>query len=72
MGNTFANMNKDDFSSILLPYPKDEIVDSYSKNVKFIFDLVLENSKENDFLTEHRDWLLPMLMNGKVTVSEAS
>ena len=67
MGNTFANMNKDDFSSILLPYPKNEIVDSFSEKVKFIFDLILQNSKENDLLTKKRDWLLPMLMNGQVT-----
>jgi len=71
MGNTFANMNKDDFSSILLPYPKDEIVDSFSKKVKSIFDLVLQNSKENDLLTKKRDWLLPMLMNGQIKISEA-
>lgn len=72
MGNTFANMNKDDFSSILLPYPKDEIVDSFSKKVKSIFDLVLQNSKENDLLNEQRDWLLPMLMNGQVKVNRAN
>lgn len=71
MGNTFANMNKDDFSSILLPYPKNEIVESFSERIKSIFDLVLQNSKENDLLTKQRDWLLPMLMNGQVTVSEA-
>lgn len=70
-GNTFANMNKDDFSSILLPYPKDEIVDSFSKKVKSMFDLVLQNSNENDLLKEQRDWLLPMLMNGKVKVNKA-
>ena len=70
MGNTFANMNKDDFSSILLPYPKNEIVDSFSEKVKFIFDLILQNSKENDLLTKKRDWLLPMLMNGQVTVNK--
>lgn len=72
MGNTFANMNKDDFSSILLPYPKDEIVDSFSKKVKSIFDLVLQNSNENDLLNEQRDWLLPMLMNGQVKVNRAN
>ena len=72
MGNTFANMNKDDFSSILLPYPKDEIVDSFSKKVKSIFDLVLQNSNENDLLNEQRDWLLPMLMNGQVKVNRTN
>ena len=64
-------MNKDDFSSILLPYPKDEIVDSFSKKVKSVFESVLLNSQENNSLIELRDFLLPMLMNGEVTVSEA-
>ena len=62
-------MNKDDFSSILLPYPKDEIVDGFSEKVKFIFESVLLNSKENNSLIELRDFLLPMLMNGQVTVN---
>jgi type I restriction enzyme, S subunit len=72
MGNTFANMNKDDFSSILLPYPKDEIVDSFSEKVKSVFESIMLNSQENNSLIELRDFLLPMLMNGQVTVSEAS
>ena len=70
MGNTFANMNKDDFSSILLPYPKDEIIDSFSEKVKSVFESVLLNSQENNSLIELRDFLLPTLMNGQVTVSE--
>lgn len=71
-GNTFANMNKDDFSSILLPYPKKEIVNKYSETVKSAFDKVLLNSQESDHLMKLRDWLLPMLMNGQVTVNEPS
>jgi len=31
-----------------------------------------DNSIENDELASLRDWLLPMLMNGQVTVGEAS
>lgn len=72
MGNTFANMNKDDFSSILLPYPKDEIVDSFSEKVKSVFESIMLNSQENNSLIELRDWLLPMLMNGQVTVGETN
>lgn len=72
MGNTFANMNKDDFSSILLPYPKDEIVDSFSEKVKSVFESVLLNSQENNSLIELRDFLIPMLMNGQVIVREPS
>lgn len=31
-----------------------------------------KNLLENQKLTELRDWLLPMLMNGQVTVGEAA
>ncbi len=67
-GNTFANMSKDDFSSILLPYPKKEIVDKFSETVKSGFDKVLLHSQESNHLMKLRDWLLPMLMNGQVKI----
>jgi len=47
-------------------------VDSFSEKVKSIFDLVLQNSKENDLLNEQRDWLLPMLINGQVKVNRTN
>jgi type I restriction enzyme S subunit len=31
-------------------------------------DLILNNQKQNQELTELRDWLLPMLMNGQVAI----
>ncbi len=37
---------------------------------KPIFYQMVKNKKENQKLAELRDWLLPMLMNGQVTVSE--
>jgi len=33
-----------------------------------VFEQLANNTKENQTLTELRDWLLPMLMNGQVTV----
>lgn len=71
-GNTFANMNKDDFSSIMLPFPKKEVVDRFSETVKSVFEKVLLNSQDSNHLIELRDWLLPMLINGQVTVSETA
>ena len=33
--------------------------------------MIFNNHKQNQQLTELRDWLLPMLMNGQITVTEA-
>ncbi len=70
-GNTFANMNKGDFSSIMVIEPKNEILIEFSKILKPSIEKVLINSKENRKLAELRDWLLPMLMNGQVSVGDA-
>ena len=32
---------------------------------------MIQTKNENQHLSELRDWLLPMLMNGQVTVKEA-
>jgi type I restriction enzyme S subunit len=65
-GNTFANMNKGDFSAIQVIKPKKEILVGFSNILKSSIDKILINSHENQKLTELRDWLLPMLMNGQV------
>lgn len=68
-GNTFANMNKGDFSSIPVVTPEFSIIKLFSEKLEPIFSLVLNNSLQNQELTTLRDWLLPMLMNGQVRVS---
>lgn len=70
-GNTFANMNKGDFSSIKIVTPDIDLLKIFERKLSSSFDKILINSFENQKLTELRDWLLPMLMNGQVTVREA-
>ncbi len=70
-GNTFANMNKGDFSEIKVINPENELLIKFSTYLKPTIDKILVNSKENNKLVELRDWLLPMLMNGQVTVKDA-
>ncbi len=67
-GNTFANMNKGDFSSIKVIQPKKEQLENFTDLLDSTINKVLMNTKENNKLIELRDWLLPMLMNGQVTV----
>jgi len=67
-GNTFANMNKEDFSSILVLKPNSELLKTFSNKINPFIEKVLINSKENEKLTELRDWLIPLLMNGQVVI----
>lgn len=67
-GNTFANMNKGDFSSIQLISPDKKVLEAYHLQVNSLFEILLNNCLENKKLAELRDWLLPMLMNGQVKV----
>ena len=69
-GNTFANMNKGDFGDIKLIEPDSQILNFYHTIVSPMFERSLNNSIENKELKRLRDWLLPMLMNGQVKVSE--
>jgi len=46
------------------------MVDRYTVKAKAIFDQQNTLELENQQLSSLRDWLLPMLMNGQVTVSQ--
>jgi type I restriction enzyme, S subunit len=69
-GNTFANMNKGDFSDIKVIKPSNAILLNFKSKLDSAIEKILNNSLENQKLTELRDWLLPMLMNGQVKVVE--
>ena len=55
-------------STVYLPYPDNNILEIFYKRVMNIEKKKQFNLKENQRLTDLRDWLLPMLMNGQVTV----
>lgn len=52
-------------------YPKSEIVEKFYDFAKPLHSQKQKNLIQNQQLSELRDWLLPMLMNGQVTVKEA-
>lgn len=53
-----------------LPYKDKCITEHFSEIVKPILRRIYILDNENHKLTELRDWLLPMLMNGQVTVAD--
>ena len=67
-GNTFANMNKEDFSGIKIIFPNKEIKNNFHKMTEPYFAQIKCLQGQNQELTQLRDWLLPMLMNGQVKV----
>jgi type I restriction enzyme S subunit len=55
----------------VIPYPNsNKLVEEYSVKMTSIFQEVINREKENAELIKLRNWLLPMLMNGQVTVSQ--
>jgi len=71
-GSTFKEVSGAVLKTVKVCLPKTEVAGLYSKKIESIFNrqnlLEIENTK----LTELRDWLLPMLMNGQVTVKDLS
>ena len=67
-GNTFANMNKEDFSGIRIILPRNEITNNFHKMTEPYFAQIKCLQGQNQELIQLRDWLLPMLMNGQVKV----
>lgn len=67
-GNTFANMNKEDFSGIRIILPNEEIKNNFHEISEPYFAQIKCLQGQNQELTKLRDWLLPMLMNGQVKV----
>lgn len=52
-------------------FPKKDIVEKFYQKIKPIHAKKQKNLRENQKLADLRGWLLPMLMNGQVTVKKA-
>lgn len=67
-GTTFGSITKNDLHSLTLAYPTSDLLKKYDDIVTNYNKMIFERSLENRELVSLRDWLLPMLMNGQVTV----
>lgn len=68
-GTTFGSITKNDLYSLTLACPTPDLLNKYDDVVTNYNKMIFERSLENHQLTQLRDWLLPMLMNGQVTVA---
>jgi type I restriction enzyme S subunit len=69
-GTTFGSITKDDLFSLQVIIPPTEIVNQFDKKLYTSFEKQNNIEQQNQQLSSLRDWLLPMLMNGQVSVGE--
>ncbi|WP_213521587.1 restriction endonuclease subunit S [Nonlabens sp.] len=67
-GTTFGSITKSELFGLQLSIPPQVIVNKFKKLADPLHEQIVVNAKQNQKLTELRDWLLPMLMNGQATV----
>lgn len=62
------HINKGEIEKSPFVIPDDETLGKYHEQTSSIFKQIENHQKQNQELVALRDWLLPMLMNGQVTV----
>jgi type I restriction enzyme S subunit len=68
-GTTFGSITKDDLYSLPLAYPDQKNLESYNETVSIYNKAIFNRSMESLELGHLRNWLLPMIMNGQVTIA---
>ncbi len=67
-GSIFDAIVSNDIKLTPIVIPPLSLMQAYGQSTKGMYEKILVNKKESQTLTELRDWLLPMLMNGQVQV----
>lgn len=68
-GSTFKEVSATTLKMIKVVLPESSVIELYAERVKPILSKQDLTEKENQELKQLRDWLLPMLMNGQITVT---
>lgn len=69
-GSTFQEISASVLKTVKVVLPESDVADQFTKAVSPIFQRQDLLEQENQQLTQLRDWLLPMLMNGQVSTGE--
>lgn len=69
LGTNINNLNNEHIYSAPICIPNTSLLDRFNSITDTIFSMIGKNEQENVELVEIRDFLLPLLMNGQVTVS---
>lgn len=65
---TVGHLSDKDLKAINVILPKDKYLSSIFEKFESLLENIIINQQQNQELTQLRDWLLPMLMNGQVKV----
>lgn len=70
-GSTVFGIRQDELRTVNVLIPDKDLQNIFEEKILPIYRKIRINDKQNQELVSLRDWLLPMLMNGQVTVGEA-
>lgn len=70
IASTRASLSEANLEMLNIVIPTAEILEKYQTMLRKIRDIILKTKDDNQKLTELRDWLLPMLMNGQATIDD--
>ncbi|MBS1161493.1 MAG: hsdS [Proteobacteria bacterium] len=71
-GSILKNVSQDTLKEIRIAMPPDgvrSVIEAFNTALNPIFGKLNSNHQENQKLVQLRDWLLPLLMNGQVTLA---
>ena len=69
-GATQESVNNDDLLGLTMLVPTPTVLELFHAKARPLYAQISQNICENQKLTEIRDWLLPMLMNGQATIRD--
>lgn len=69
-GATQESVNNDDLLGLTMLVPTPAVLELFHAKARPLYAQISQNICENQKLTEIRDWLLPMLMNGQATIRD--
>ena len=67
-GSIFKGIRIKELDNMIFAVPAKNVMESFSKQIKNLIELEHKNTEETTRLTALRDKLLPLLMNGQVTI----
>ena len=68
-GSILQNVNQETLKSLFIVKPTTEILNKFNNIIEILFARILKCLTENQLLVKQRDELLPLLMNGQVSVN---
>ncbi len=71
-GSIQKKITKENLQNVRIVVPTRALLEDYSRLANKCRTSLINNQKQNQHLTNLRDWLLPMLMNGQVTVKDSA